>query len=428
MHTKARTVLAVAAAAALGAGSARAQTSLFVGVGFGFGGDYGSTSLFVGTSFGLAHYGGYGNEYGIYSATYDGWGLGYRGVRHDHYSRASCWDYYWDSYWDPYGGWYLDCVAYGPYSYNSFRARSWRARWPYWPRSTFVYVRDPYWAPWGPYYAYDPWGPYWSGYWDGRRYGLFDDYYYGGRVRTVYASGGRRGVAVARTSPFARSWPNYKENPQAFTGRTATRRQGSAVPAAAPTLVQRPAPTRDRRAAAGATDAARGTAVDSSPTRVTTPRTATPDRQTTRSGTARAATPDRPTQVTTPRPAATDARPSDRLRGNDRGQRPVREGSSATSPSRERDNVRQPTGSRPSARIGTQRQSPSATDRNTPSTRSEPARAPSASRPSDARSGSAPRATPRSEPRVAPRSTPRLTPRSESRAAPRSQPQAAPRS
>jgi hypothetical protein len=189
--TKARTALTVAATTALGFGSAQAQTTLFAGVGFGFGSAYSSSTLFVGTSFGLGHH-ALGNEYGIYSATYDGWGTGYRGSRSYHYSRADCWDYYWDSYWDPYPSWYNDCVVWGPYHYNSFRARSWRHR--YWgPRSTFVYVSDPYWAPWGPYYAYDPWAGYWGGYrdgfWDGRSSGVYDGYYYGGRVRTVYASG-----------------------------------------------------------------------------------------------------------------------------------------------------------------------------------------------------------------------------------------------
>ncbi len=125
MRTKARVTWALTAAAALGVAPVQAQSGLFVGVGFGVGtGSYSSGSLFVGSSFGLGY--GHSNAYGIYSSTYDGWGLGYRGQRHYHYSRDSCWDRYWDSYWDPWSGWYGDCVAYGPYRHDSYRARSWR--------------------------------------------------------------------------------------------------------------------------------------------------------------------------------------------------------------------------------------------------------------------------------------------------------------
>ena len=147
MRTMSRTFTAILAAAALGALPAQAQThvsfgvgvgSAFTGFGFGIGSHYGTSSLFVGASF--------GQPYGIYSTAYDGWGNGYRGTRNYHYSRNHCWDSYWDSYYDPYSGWYNDCVAYGPISYTSFRARRWRSRWGggYRGRSTYVYVSDPF--------------------------------------------------------------------------------------------------------------------------------------------------------------------------------------------------------------------------------------------------------------------------------------------
>ncbi|MGD8282411.1 MAG: hypothetical protein PVF69_14715, partial [Gemmatimonadota bacterium] len=224
--------MAALAVAALAAAPIQAQThvsfgigtgSLFTGVGFGFGSRYSTGSLFVGMSFG-----DYVGPYGIYSATYDGWGYGYRGTRHYHYSSGYCGaSYYWDSYWDPYYG----CGVYQPtYHYNSFRSRAWRYGWGryYYAPTRYVYVSDPFSAPWGPYWAYDPWDSYWDGYWDGRRWGLWDGYYRG-RTRVVYAGSGRLGSTIYRPSPFSRYGPDYKESPgRTATSRTATRRPGGA--------------------------------------------------------------------------------------------------------------------------------------------------------------------------------------------------------
>ncbi len=89
MRTAARTALALATLTAFGAVPAQAQAHLSVGIGAGplfagvvlgiGGGHYNPTSIFVGSAFGLGHHGAYGGAYGIYSNTYDGWGLGYRG-------------------------------------------------------------------------------------------------------------------------------------------------------------------------------------------------------------------------------------------------------------------------------------------------------------------------------------------------------------
>src|SRR5690606_37192027 len=165
-------VLAPAPSRAQSYASVSFETSpLFTGIGIGFGSHFDGGSVFVGASLGTY----YGTQYGIYSSAYDyAYDHGYQGpVVRTYVSTSSCWDSYWHSYWDPYAGWYVDCVAYGPYAHNSFRARSWwyraggRGYYSVYRAPRYVYVKDPYVAPWGPYWAYDPWGSYWDGYRDG---------------------------------------------------------------------------------------------------------------------------------------------------------------------------------------------------------------------------------------------------------------------
>ena len=440
VRTKARVMWALTAAAAVGVAPLQAQSGLFVGVGFGLG--Y-----------------GHGEAYGIYSSTSDGWGLGYGGHRQYRFSRDTCWDRYWDSYWDPWSGWYSDCVVYGPYRHSSFRASSWRSRWSGWygPSTSFAYWQDPYASPWGPYWSHDPWNSYWNGYgdgyWDGRR---FDDYY-GGRVRTVYAAGGSRGVSVVRPSPFALGGTGYKENPRGTSVRTATRRPATtavAAPATAPARVGSPA-------SAGARPEGRP-AVNRMPPQATPTRAASPEARPSdraRSGERPATTAPRSSgvgsQARTPgaeREAPAVGRQPAVDRGTQRG---------AANPAREPASVRTPAAGRPSDRVAPTRTAPNrtpaattapsgqgrrekASPARTPSTRVEPSRAPSAraepsrtpaaraapSRAPSTRSEPAREPSARSQPSRAPSagSTPRAAPRSEPQAAPRSAPSAAPRS
>lgn len=442
VRTMARAAWTMTAAAALAAAPVAAQSSLFVGVGFGFGGAYDSGSLFMGTSFGLGY--GHGSAYGIYSDTYDGWGLGYRGTRHHHVSRDYCWDSYWDSYWDPWSGWYGDCVAYGPYAHSSWRARSWRSRFWYGPSTTYVYWRDPYAAPWGPYWSYDPWASYWDGYWDGRRW---DDWngYYGGNVRTVYAAGGRRGVTVVRPSPLAGYGTTFKEDPRATSVRTATRRPAtSAVVAPVAPAVRggEPAATSPPQSR----PAVNRMPPSATPTRAAAPEARPSDRARGADGAVAA---PRSSGLTAPArtPSSERAAPrGERQPASDRtGVRtpsaPVREPATAGAPQSrpsERLSQREPAAREPAARTPTsgrtqsaapsrERARPEASPSRAPATRPEPTTAPR-SRAAEPAPRAEPRSQPRSEPRAAPRSEPRSQPRSEPRAAPRSEPRSQPRS
>ena len=407
MRTLSRTSITLLAAAALGAAPVQSQSfvsvgigtgSVFAGVGFGIGGLHTTSSLFVGSTFGEP-YGGYG----IYSASYNGWGAGYGGARHYAYSRDYCRDYYEYSYWDPYSSWQSDCVGYGQYSYNSSRARRWSSRWGgYYGPSTYVYISDPFSSPWGPYWAYDPWGSsYWDGYRDGRRYGLWDNYY-GGRVRTVYASGGRLGTSIYRPSPLSPIGPSYKESPGVAGSRTAARRSGantpSATPAAAPGRVasvsrggaqpsSRPAIARTPPSGGAVTRTAspspRATARPSD--RVAgTDRAATARPSGARTSPATSGTPSARVAPSTRSTPSSGARPSDRSRPSPSTRvAPTRQGAPSTrsAPSRQ---------SAPSTRSAPSRQS-------APATRSAPSRqsAPSArSAPSSRSSGTAPRSAP----------------------------------
>lgn len=389
---------------------------LFTGVGFSTASYHDAGSVFLSASLGTY----YGTRYRSRSSAYD---YGHRTPAPRNYVtvRASCWDSYWESYWDPFGGWYVECL--------SFRAKRWRHGWAGYsvyraPRH--LYVSRPYVVARAPYWAYDPWTSYWSGYQDGYVDGRWSRRYAPRPVRTVYAYGGRRGVASYRPSPLAGSFTRYKESPASRAGsRTAVRRAGAASAAPSGTRIAQDRSTATGRpsgriAAPSRFDNARVRSASGSGARAD----AGPAARSTPSNRARA------------RPSGRVVRPEATERGSASRASEARPAARATPSTRERPSARvaprseeRPSTratprapSRPSARVApSQGRRPS--DRAAPSSSSGGDRRPTVAPRGNGRAPAA-RATPRDgRPRANVRSEPRSTPSTRSRPSTRSAPE-----